>query len=134
MTIRNKNLPVICFLLSSIFLIGNLAFAQAPLPQGTDQPVNVVGTWMIEARNWDGQYDNKTIDLKQNGSVITGHFKGPNQSGSLEGSINEHHIVFRTKTRHPLTFRGRVDGDTMQGTYHVMGREGEFHGWRSKPN
>ena len=35
------------------------------------------------------------------------------------------------KTKHPLTFRGQVDGDTMAGNYHVMGKEGEFHAERT---
>jgi hypothetical protein len=89
---------------------------------------------MIEAKNWDGEFDTKSIDLQQNGNIITGHFKGPRQSGSLEGSINAHHILFRTKTRTPLTFRGQVQGDTIQGTFNVRGHQGEWHAWRSSPN
>jgi hypothetical protein len=114
-----------------LILFGHLVFAQEPLPGA--QPVNVVGTWMIEAKNWDGEFDTKTIDLKQDGNIITGHFKGPRQSGSLEGSINAHHILFRTKTRTPLTFRGQVEGDTIQGTFNVHGHQGEWHAWRSSP-
>jgi hypothetical protein len=41
--------------------------------------------------------------------------------------VNGDHIVFRTNTKHPLTFRGRVDVDPMTANYHVMGKEGEFH-------
>ena len=87
----------------------------------------MTGHWVIEAKNWNGDFDTKTVDLQQKGTAITGHFKGPNQSGGLDGSINGHHIVFRTKTKHPLTFRGQVQGDTMTGNFHVMGKEGEFH-------
>jgi hypothetical protein len=65
--------------------------------------------------------------------VITGHFKAPNQSGELDGSINGHHIVFRTKTSNPLTFRGQVQGDTMTGNFHIHGNEGEFHAVRTGP-
>jgi len=108
--------------------------AQAPLPSERNQtPVNVTGHWEIEAKNWNGSFDTKEVDLTQNGDAITGHFKGPNQSGGLDGSINNHHIVFRTKTRHPLTFRGQVQGDTMEGNFHVMGKEGEFHAERTGP-
>ena len=49
----------------------------------------------------------KYVEIKQNGNQLTGHFKGPNQSGGIEGTINVHHIVFRTKTRKVLTFRGK---------------------------
>ena len=46
-------------------------------------------------------------------------FQGPDWSGGLEGTINEQHIVFRTKSRFPMVYRGRVQGDTIQGTFHV---------------
>jgi len=112
-----------------LFVAATLAFAQEPLPN--QQPVDVSGHWIISAKNWNGELNTKTIDLQQNGNEITGHFKGPDQSGGLQGSVNGHHIVFRNKTRHPLTFRGQVEGDTMQGNYHVMGKEGEFHAERT---
>ncbi len=128
-----KNLKLLAMLFAVTILIagGYVLMAQEPLP--TAEPVNVVGTWTISARNWDGTLNTKTVDLKQNGNEITGHFKGPNQSGGLQGTVNGHHIVFRTKTRTVLTFRGQVEGDTMQGTYDVRGKQGEFHAYRSSP-
>jgi hypothetical protein len=123
------------FLLGVALLVLSLgALAQTPLPSDKQPPVNIAGHWVIEAKNWNGSFDTKTVDLEQNGNAITGHFKGPNQSGGLDGSINGHHIVFRTKTKHPLTFRGQVQGNTMTGNFHVMGKEGEFHAERSSPN
>ena len=116
----------------SLWLVAVCAAAQQPLPHQNQQaPVDVTGFWEIEAKNWNGSFDTKSVDLKQNGTAITGHFKGPNQSGGLEGSVNGHHIVFRTKTKHPLTFRGQVNGDTMEGNFHVMGKEGQFHAVRT---
>src|SRR5271165_5536573 len=120
-------------LLGSLAFVTVTAFAVAQEPLPNQQPVNVTGHWIISAKNWNGELDTKTVDLQQNGSEITGHFKGPNQSGGLQGSVNGHHIMFRTKTKHPLTFRGQVEGDTMQGNYHVMGKEGEFHAERTSP-
>jgi hypothetical protein len=118
-----RNLCCLLFLMS-------FAIAQQPLPSA--QPViNVAGHWVISAKNANGTLDTKTVDLVQNGNAITGHFKGPNQSGKLQGSINNHHIVFRTDTRHPLTFRGQVNGDTMEGNFHIMGKEGQFHAERT---
>lgn len=115
-----------------IFIVCICAAAQAPLPERP--PANVAGKWTMSTRGETGEVHTDYVTLEQNGSVLTGHFKGPFQSGSLEGSINQQHVVFRTKTRHPVTFRGRVDGDTMDGTVHVMGRAGEFHGSRSPAN
>ena len=130
MTSTRKSLLLFCFTFL-IFTSRVPAIAQEPLPG--QQPDNVAGKWVISALNWDGVADTKTIDLTQNGNIITGHFKGPYQSGSLEGTVNIHHIVFRTKTRTPLTFRGRVDGNTIQGTADVRGKPGEFHAWRQGP-
>jgi hypothetical protein len=128
----NRRLVLHCFCaLLAVVLTSPLAFAQTPLPNEQRPPVNVAGHWVIEAKNWNGDFDTKTVDLEQNGAAITGHFKGPYQSGGLDGSINGHHIVFRTKTKHPLTFRGQVQGDTMEGNFHVMGKEGQFHAERT---
>jgi hypothetical protein len=130
MTRRTMGCMVLAF--TAVALIGgNIAGAQEPLPSA--EPVNVVGTWTLSYRNWNGEINTKTVDLKQNGNNITGHFKGPDQSGGLQGNLNGRHIMFRTKTRTVLTFRGPVEGDTMQLTYHVRGKEGECHGYRSSP-
>ena len=127
---KNRPVRLLMSLSFALPLLANAAIAQQPLPH-QQAPVNVTGHWVIEAKNWNGDLDTKTVDLQQNGNEVTGHFKGPNQSGGLQGSVNGHHIVFRTKTKHPLTFRGQVQGDTMQGNFHVMGREGEFHAERT---
>jgi hypothetical protein len=115
-------------LLSVVFFflaVSHLSLAQQPPP---DQPPdNVEGKWTIYSKNVDnGKTSTKYIEIKQNGNELTGHFKGPNQSGGLEGTINVHHIVFRTKTRNVLTFRGRVDGDKMSGEYGFRGEHGEW--------
>jgi hypothetical protein len=67
-----------------------------------------------------GDTETQLIQLKQDGAALTGHFEGPHQSGDLGGTMNEQHIVFRTPTRWVLTFRGRVDGDRVNGR--VMGK------------
>jgi hypothetical protein len=112
-----------------------IAYAQQPMPENQQQqPDNVQGTWSIEAKNPNNTFDTKEVQIKQNGNILTGHFKGPHQSGGIQGSINIHHIVFRTKTEHPLTFRGRVQGDTIDGFFNIEGKKGEFHAVRTSPN
>jgi hypothetical protein len=123
-SMSRRNLSLICS--ASLLLLVAVFAAPQTLPPSQRLPVKVAGHWVIEGKNWNCALDTKAVDLEQNGNSITGHFKGPNQSGGLEGSVNGHHIIFRTKTKHPLTFRGQVNGDTMTGNYHVMGRE-EFH-------
>ena len=98
------------FLIGSAFLllfVAVFAAPQAPLPSEQRPPVNVAGHWVIEAKNWNGSLDAKTVDLEQNWQLDQRPLRRPNQSGGLEGSMNGHHIVFRTKTKHPLTFRDK---------------------------
>jgi hypothetical protein len=117
-------------LLVVLFLcFGYLGFAQE-IPQDRP-PANVAGTWMVYTRGDDGKTGTHTVQIVQNGNTLTGHFKGPNQSGGIEGTINVRHIVFRTKTRNVLTFRGMVDGNTMEGNFGIRGRHGTWEGRRA---
>jgi len=104
-------------------------------------PVNVTGKWTLYCNDPNGTTSAKYLDLKQEGTSIKGHFKGPNQSGGVEGTINERHLVVRTKTRGVLVFRGRVDGpkvdgvvqgNTFNGTFHDRGGTGTFQGQRTQ--
>jgi hypothetical protein len=95
-------------------------------------PVNVAGNWTIYSKGEDGQTATQLIQLQQNGTVLTGHFKGPHQSGGLEGTMDARHIVFRTKTRAVLTFRGMVNGDSMQGDFGIRGKHGTWQATRTQ--
>jgi hypothetical protein len=119
-------------------MVGSTALAQQPPSQ--QLPASVAGKWTLYCKDPNGYTSAKYLDLEQKGSAITGHFKGPNQSGGVEGTIDEQHLVVRTKTRDVLTFRGRVDGPRVQGvvqgttfngTFHDRGGTGSFQGQRS---
>lgn len=128
------------FLLCFIWVapIGTTALAQQPPQQ--QLPANVAGNWTLYCKDPNGSTSAKYLELQQKGSVISGHFKGPNQSGGVEGTIDEQHLVVRTKTRDVLTFRGRiqgprvegvVQGNTFNGTFHDRGGTGSFQGQKS---
>jgi hypothetical protein len=127
-------LLLMCF---GLFL-GSVALGQAPPPQRPQ--ANVAGKWTLYCNDPNGSTSTKYLDLQQKGMVITGHFKGPNQSGGVEGTIDEQHLVVKTKTREVLVFRGRVDGprvdgavqgNAFNGTFHDRGGTGSFQGQRS---
>jgi len=104
-------------------------------PPSDQPPANVAGNWTIYSKNDDdGVTSTKYVKLTQDGGKLTGHFKGPNQSGGLEGTVEGRHIVFRTKTRNVLTFRGQVDGDSIRGTFGVfVPKKGLMHGqWEAR--
>lgn len=117
---------------------GSSALAQQPPQQ--QMPANVAGKWTLYCKDPNGSTSTKTLELQQKGAVISGHFKGPNQSGGVQGTIDIQHLVVRTKTRFVLVFRGRVDGprvggvvqgNTFNGTFHDRGGTGSFQGVRS---
>jgi hypothetical protein len=104
-------------------------------------PANVSGKWTLYCNDPNGTASMKYLDLKQEGTAVKGHFKGPHQSGGVEGTINEQHLVVRTKTRGVLVFRGRIDGprvngvvngNTFNGTFHDRGGRGTFQGQRTQ--
>ncbi|MFY9803655.1 MAG: hypothetical protein WAK78_09635 [Candidatus Acidiferrales bacterium] len=123
----------VCFVLL-LLTLGGITLAQEP-------PANVAGDWTIHSRGPDGRERTQVMHIMQQGGVITGHYRGPGQEGELEGTINEQHILFRTKTRTVLTFRGRVDGPrndhvvqgrTISGTYRDEHGEGHWNAVRSE--
>ena len=121
------------FLASFILLLLTLGNAVAQeLPQPQDRPpADVAGNWVLYTKGDDGKTGTHTITLIQNGSSLTGHFKGPYQSGGIEGTINVRHIVFKTKTRNVFTFRGMVDGNTMEGNFGIRGHHGTWEARRA---
>jgi len=92
---------------------------------------SVAGAWNIKVSGAAGTADQK-IDLKQGGNKISGTFKGPRQSGTIEGTVDGNNINFRVKARVPLDYVGTVDGDTMKGTLTGRGKTGDWIATRSK--
>ncbi len=115
----------------ALLLIAVNSVSLAQQPPSDQPPDSVAGNWTIYAKDPDGGTSTKYVQIKQNGNQLTGHFKGPHQSGGIEGSINVHHIEFRTKTRDVLTFRGRVEGEKMGGDFGNRGRHGEWQAVRT---
>jgi hypothetical protein len=126
---KNSKQMFLAFLAFLSLVVGSAAVAQQ-VPQDRP-PANVAGNWTIYSKSDDGKTATQYLQLKQNGTVITGHFKGPNQSGGLEGTMDVRHIVFRTKTRNVLTFRGMVDGNSIQGTFGIHGIHGVWQATRT---
>jgi hypothetical protein len=133
MRIFGGALHLVCFTLL-LLTLGSTTMAQEP-------PANVAGSWTIHSRGPDGRERTQVMHIVQQGGVITGHYQGPGQEGELEGTINQQHILFRTKTRTVLTFRGRVDGPrtdhvvqgrTISGTYRDQHGEGHWNAVRSE--
>jgi hypothetical protein len=133
-----RNCFALIVTLAALVMVGGRVSAQAPPPQ--QLPANAAGNWTLYCKDPNGTTSTKYLELQQKGTVITGHFKGPNQSGGVQGTIDVQHLVVRTKTREVLVFRGRVDGprvdgtvqgNAFNGTFHARAGTGSFQGVRS---
>ena len=65
-------LAVLCL---AVLIVGNTAIGQQ-LPQ-EQPPADVSGKWTIYTKSDDGKTSTQYIDLVQNGTTLSGHFKGP---------------------------------------------------------
>jgi hypothetical protein len=114
---------LVCLL--AVAMVYQVAGSQQP--PGEKPPANVAGKWILYCNDPNGKTSSKFLELEQDGTNIKGHFKGPNQSGGVEGTINEQHLVVRTKTRDVLVFRGRVEGPRVDGVIQANTYNGNFH-------
>ncbi|HEX4379164.1 MAG TPA: hypothetical protein VH022_03975 [Candidatus Acidoferrum sp.] len=106
-----------------------LAVAGAAL--AADAPANVAGNWSVDVSGGAGK-TTQTIVLKQDGATITGTFKGPRQSGTIDGTVDGKNIKFHVTARIPLDYTGTVDGDSMKGSMSGRGQTGDWTATRSK--
>lgn len=96
------------------------------------QVANASGKWTIYANDInDPGGSTKYVQIVQNGTQLSGHFKGPHQSGNISGFVNNNHIEFTTQTRDMLTFRGQIQGNTMSGLYGSHGQHAPWNAVRS---
>jgi hypothetical protein len=96
-----------------------------------DAQANVAGTWTFLVSGEAGKAT-QTIVIQQDGTKITGTFKGPRQSGTITGAVDGNKISFHVKARRDLNCIGIVDGDTMKGTLSSGSKSGEFTDSREK--
>jgi hypothetical protein len=118
----NRKFLAVCFA-TALLLCCSLALA-------ADEPAKVAGTWKVSVSGAAGSAE-QTIVFKQDGNKITGTFKGPRQSGPLEGTVDGNNISFHVSTRVPLDYKGTVDGDSMKGTMTGNGKTGDWTATRA---
>ena len=108
-----------------------LLLALAGVAVAADAPANVAGNWNVDVSGASGK-TTQTIVLTQDGGKITGTFKGPRQSGTIDGTVDGKNIKFHVTARIPLDYTGTVDGDSMKGTMSGRGQQGDWTATRSK--
>ena len=120
----NRSVWLVGCVLTAVILVSGLSLA-------SDAAGNVAGTWTVSVSGETGTAT-QTLVIQQDGAKISGTFKGPRQSGTLEGTVTGNAISFHVTARTPLEYSGTVDGDTMKGTLSGGGRTGNWTATRAK--
>jgi hypothetical protein len=127
--IRNRVVLLFLWIFTLLALSSNRSIAQDLRPGP-----NISGNWTIYAYNVDKPGSSlKTIEVTQNGNIISGIFHGPHQHGKFQGWINGNHIEFSTDTHDVLTFRGEITPEGMSGLYGIHGRHAPWRAERTNP-
>jgi hypothetical protein len=112
----------------AVFILLALFVSVAP---AQDKPANVAGSWTIDVTGGAGAAK-QSMTLTQDGGKITGTFKGPRQSGTIDGTVEGNNIKFHVTAGIPLDYTGTVDGDSMSGTMTGRGKTGNWKATRAK--
>jgi hypothetical protein len=124
--VRNRNAMYTVFgVIPALLLIACMAVA------AQTAAFNVTGTWNFKVSGDAGSAD-QTIVMKQDGNKITGTFKGPRQSGTIDGTVDGNNIKFHVTARAGIDYTGTIDGDSMKGTLAARGKSGDWTATRAK--
>jgi hypothetical protein len=75
------------------------------------------GSWQMSWTGQNGAQRQASMQIKQNGSKLTGKFIGERGSTSLSGSLDGDRVTLSLKMRRAdISFSGTVSGDKMSGT------------------
>ena len=115
-----------------VLLVLSVAFLSVLKAQDLKPPAKIAGNWTIFAEDIDHPGSSlKTIQITQNGNIISGTFRGPHQHGKFQGWVSGNHVEFSTDTHEILTFRGEIKPDRMSGLYGINGRHAPWSAERS---
>jgi D-glucosaminate-6-phosphate ammonia-lyase len=100
-----------------------------------EEPRSASGTWALRVETAMG-VGTPTLLLNQDGSTLSGTYRGRFGEGPVKGTLTGDAIDFSTRISGPmgatdLRYTGRVSGDTMSGSLRLGKRDGgHFSGER----
>ncbi len=99
-----------------VVVVGMLVAATSLLP-GPPRPTGLTGTWVFDVVLDTGGGD-VTFVLRQDGETLSGTYDGAYGTAELQGTVRDERIefTFETKRTGTVTFKGRLDGSSMNGT------------------
>lgn len=78
---------------------------------------NVGGDWQMSWTAAKGNQRQVSMQIKQNGSKLSGSFQGERGSAPLKGTLEGKQVSFTVKLpRRQVSFSGKVDAGKMSGT------------------
>lgn len=85
--------------------------------QDSQDASDLSGSWQVSWTAKRGGQRQATLQLKQNGSKLSGTFEAARGSVAASGSVHGNQISFTVKMpKRKVSFTGTVDGDKMSGT------------------
>ena len=102
---------------ATVTLLALLVLGVWTLPASHDQG-DLTGIWRFTVRLQDSGRSTVRFVLRQDGEVLTGTYDGSYGTQPITGTVTDTDIEFsfviREETR--VTYRGTIDGRTMEGT------------------
>ena len=126
---RNRSVKILSALAVLAFLAA-FATSASPTPAPEKTPANVAGTWAVHLSGDIGSGE-QTFEIAQQDDGISGTFKGPFQTGKLEGTLDGNAIKILLSGPYPLRYKGTVSGDVMGGTV-IGGQDVKSGTWSAK--
>jgi hypothetical protein len=117
-----------------IFLLAAPLLLAQDSQSNNSQPANNGGAWQISWRARNGSQQ-ATMQIRQDGSKLSGTFQDASGSSSVTGSIAGNNVSFsvqiqgRPKT---LAFTGTIDGDKMSGTFQPQAEVARWQSWGTR--
>lgn len=96
----------LALLLSGTFWVPGMAIAQ--------DSRNLSGTWQLSCPNRKGGVRQVTLQIRQNGSKLSGSFSGSRRSGNLSGSVQGSQVSLQIAGgARSISLTGTTDGNSM---------------------
>jgi hypothetical protein len=85
--------------------------------QETNASESIAGNWQVSWAAMNGNSRQVSMQVKQDGSKLSGTFEGERGSAPLKGTLKGNQVSFTVKLpRRQLSFSGTVEGGKMSGT------------------
>ena len=92
------------------------SFSGQDAAKNTSAPADLSGTWQMSWTGQNGAQRQASMEIKQDGSKLSGSFDGQRGTAPLSGKLDGDQVSLTVKVRrHDISFSGTVDGDKMSG-------------------